>query len=158
MPQQLTIDRIERRLTTPRAAGVAGVLFALLFGASLVILRLALPEALLAQAAWTAQQATSVSLAATLAPFAGITFLWFLGVIRDRLGDLYERTLVWRSDQPQSAGLGDSGTAVTHTQLAVYALRVLLDRYRRQNKALGDFFVWEPFGQQDQDVDLAIGQ
>jgi hypothetical protein len=91
MQQGLTIERIERRLTTPRAAGVAGVLFALLFGTSVIMLRLALPEALLSQVAWTEQQVTSVALAATLAPFAGITFLWFLGVIRDRLGNLEDR-------------------------------------------------------------------
>lgn len=91
MQQGLTIERIERRLTTPRAAGVAGVLFALLFGASLILLRLALPEIPLGQVAWTQQQVTSVTLATTLAPFAGITFLWFLGVIRDRLGDLEDR-------------------------------------------------------------------
>ena len=91
MQQGLTIERIERRLTTPRAAGVAGVLFALLFGASLILLRLAMPETPLGQVAWTQQQVKSVTLATTLAPFAGITFLWFLGVIRDRLGDLEDR-------------------------------------------------------------------
>lgn len=91
MQQGLTIERIERRLTTPRAAGVAGVLFALLFGASLILLRLALPETLLGQVAWTEQQVKSVALATTMAPFTGITFLWFLGVIRDRLGDLEDR-------------------------------------------------------------------
>jgi hypothetical protein len=91
MQQQLTIDRIERRLTTPRAAGVAGVLFALLFGASTIMARLALPEAVGGRVTWTEQQITFVSLAATLAPFAGITFLWFLGVIRDRLGPLEDR-------------------------------------------------------------------
>lgn len=91
MQQGLTIERIERRLTTPRAAGVAGILFALLFGASLILLRLALPETLLGQVAWSEQQVKSVALATTMAPFAGITFLWFLGVIRDRLGDLEDR-------------------------------------------------------------------
>jgi hypothetical protein len=91
MHQRLTIEGIERRLTTPRAAGVAGVLFALLFGASLILLRLALPETLLGQVAWTEQQVNSVALATTMAPFAGISFLWFLGVIRDRLGDLEDR-------------------------------------------------------------------
>lgn len=91
MQQGVTIERIERRLTTPRAAGVAGVLFALLFGASLILLRLALPETLLGQVVWTEQQVKSVALATTMAPFAGISFLWFLGVIRDRLGDLEDR-------------------------------------------------------------------
>jgi hypothetical protein len=91
MQQQLTVERIERRLTTPRAAGVAGVLFALLFGASVTMVRLALPSVLSDSVAWTEQQVTFVSLVAQVAPFAGITFLWFLGVIRDRLGDLEDR-------------------------------------------------------------------
>jgi hypothetical protein len=91
MQQGLTIERIERRLTTPRAAGVAGILFALLFGTSLIMLRLALPETVLGLPTLTDSQMAAVSLAATLAPFAGITFLWFLGVIRDRLGDLEDR-------------------------------------------------------------------
>jgi len=91
MQQGLTAERIERRLTTPRAAGIAGILFALLFGASLILLRLALPETLLDKVSWTEQQVKSVALATTMTPFAGITFLWFLGVIRDRLGDLEDR-------------------------------------------------------------------
>ena len=33
-----------KRLTTPRAAAVAGVLFALLFGTALILIRAALPE------------------------------------------------------------------------------------------------------------------
>jgi hypothetical protein len=32
-----------------------------------------------------------VALALNMAPFAGIAFLWFIGVIRDRLGDLEDR-------------------------------------------------------------------
>ena len=55
------------------------------------MLRLALPETLLDKVSWTEQQVKSVALATTMTPFAGITFLWFLGVIRDRLGDLEDR-------------------------------------------------------------------
>ncbi len=36
------VDRHLRRLTTPKAAAFAGVLFALLFGAALVLIRTAL--------------------------------------------------------------------------------------------------------------------
>ena len=32
-----------------------------------------------------------ISLALNLVPYAGIAFLWFIGVIRDRLGDLEDR-------------------------------------------------------------------
>ena len=59
MQQGLTAERIERRLTTPRAAGIAGILFALLFGASLILWRLALPETLLDKVSWTCLLYTS---------------------------------------------------------------------------------------------------
>jgi hypothetical protein len=75
-----------RRLTTPRAAAVAGILFALLFATSLVLLRTAIPEDLSAGTAWVEQGARRITIAQGLMPFAGITFLWFIGVLRDRLG------------------------------------------------------------------------
>jgi hypothetical protein len=37
------------------------------------------------------QIAGAVSLALSLIPYAGIAFLWFIGVIRDRLGDQEDR-------------------------------------------------------------------
>jgi len=91
MQQQNRIEGLERSLTTPRAAGVAGVLFALLFGASTVMIRLAFPSGLLDHVTWTGRQVSLVTWAATLVPFAGIAFLWFLGVLRDRLGSLEDK-------------------------------------------------------------------
>jgi hypothetical protein len=80
-----------RRLTTPRAAAAAGILFGLLFGTSLVLLRTALPADLSAGTGWVEQGARRISLALGLMPFAGIAFLWFIGVVRDRLGDFEDR-------------------------------------------------------------------
>jgi hypothetical protein len=80
-----------RRLRTPRAASVAGILFALLYGASLVLIRLSIPADLRANTAWLETNSKTVVLALNLVPFAGIAFLWFIGVIRDRLGDLEDR-------------------------------------------------------------------
>jgi hypothetical protein len=37
-------------------------------------------------AAWLQGNTTTLTLALTLVPFAGIAFLWFMGVVRDRLG------------------------------------------------------------------------
>jgi hypothetical protein len=37
-------------------------------------------------AGWLTEHASRVQLAASLVPFAGIAFLWFIGVIRDQLG------------------------------------------------------------------------
>jgi hypothetical protein len=76
----------ERRLRTPRAAAVAGILFAVLFSISIVLIRLATPADLSAGAAWLESELGRVRLALGLMPFAGIAFLWFVGVVRDRLG------------------------------------------------------------------------
>ncbi|WP_197518719.1 hypothetical protein [Mycobacterium sp. ACS1612] len=75
-----------RRLSTPRTAAVAGVLFALLFATSLVLIRLALPEGEQPGAQWLRAGSTNLKIAATIMPFAAIAFLWFMGVVRDGLG------------------------------------------------------------------------
>ncbi len=79
------------RLTTPRAAAVAGIIFALLFAASLVLLRLSIPSDLTSETEWLSQTRDYLSIALVLMPFAGIAFLWFIGVIRDRFGELEDR-------------------------------------------------------------------
>lgn len=79
-------DRHIRRLTTPRAAAIAGVLFALLFGTALVLIRLALPEGAEPGSQLLRAGSTNLKIAATIMPFAGIAFLWFMGVVRDGLG------------------------------------------------------------------------
>jgi hypothetical protein len=80
------IDRRVHRLTTPRAAAVAGVLFAVLFGTALVLIRTALPEGGEPGSQWLTAGSTNLKVAATIMPFAGIAFLWFMGVVRDGLG------------------------------------------------------------------------
>jgi hypothetical protein len=65
---------------------VAGVLFALLFGTALALIRLALPEGAEPGAQWLESGSTNLKIAATIMPFAGIAFLWFMGVVRDGLG------------------------------------------------------------------------
>jgi hypothetical protein len=40
---------------------------------------------------WAGSAGTRVRLALTLMPFAGVAFLWFIGVVRDRLGELEDR-------------------------------------------------------------------
>lgn len=73
-------DRHLRYLTTPRAAAFAGVLFALLFGAALVVIRTSVPGS-----------EHRLRVAVVLMPFAGIAFLWFIGVVRDGLGALEDK-------------------------------------------------------------------
>lgn len=79
------------RLETPRAAAIAGILFAVLFGASLVLIRLSIPADMVAGDTWMETHSRTVALALNLVPYAGIAFLWFIGVIRDRLGDMEDR-------------------------------------------------------------------
>jgi hypothetical protein len=82
-----------RRLTTPRAAAWAGVLFAILFGTSLVLIVTAVPADISVEPDWVATGSGRLRYAATLMPLAGIAFLWFIGVVRDRLGDFEDRFL-----------------------------------------------------------------
>jgi len=74
-----------RNLSTPRAAAAAGVLFALLFGTALVLIRISLPEGAAPGTQWT-ENDHSIRIASLLMPFAGILFLWFIGVVRDGFG------------------------------------------------------------------------
>jgi hypothetical protein len=80
-----------QRLTTPRAAAIAGILFSVLLITSLVLIRIAMPASPQDAGAWLSDKWQSVSLALNLVPFAGIAFLWFMGVVRDRLGDSEDR-------------------------------------------------------------------
>ena len=84
-------DRQLRSLTTPRAAALAGVLFALLFGTVLVLLRTALPAGAELGSQWVDGAAGRLRVAVVAMPFAGIAFLWFIGVLRDGLGRLENR-------------------------------------------------------------------
>jgi hypothetical protein len=77
---------VERRLRTPNAAAVAGIIFAVLYGTSLVLIRLSVPSDLSDRGIWVQDQAGAISLAMNLLPFAGIAFLWFMGVVRDHMG------------------------------------------------------------------------
>ncbi|WP_396902552.1 hypothetical protein [Mycolicibacterium sp.] len=79
------------RLSTPRAAAVAGVLFAVLFGVSLVLIRTALPEGAEPGSQWIDGASTRLRVASLLMPFAGIAFLWFIGVVRDGFGRYEDR-------------------------------------------------------------------
>jgi hypothetical protein len=78
-------------LKTPRAAGLAGILFAVLYSSSIVLIRLSVPPDLADHGGWLRERAGSLSLALTLVPFAGIAFLWFMGVVRDRIGFLEDQ-------------------------------------------------------------------
>ncbi|MBK8754028.1 MAG: hypothetical protein IPL99_21310 [Candidatus Competibacteraceae bacterium] len=79
------------RLRAPRAAAIAGILFSILLITSILLLRLSVPADPLEAGAWLQTRASTVALALNLVPFAGIAFLWFIGVLRDRLGEREDR-------------------------------------------------------------------
>ena len=89
-----TEPTVRANLRTPRAAAVAGIVFSLLLGSALVLIRLSVPSGE-ASSAWLTDpgKRDAVELALGLIPFAGIAFLWFVGVIRDRIGDREDRFL-----------------------------------------------------------------
>jgi hypothetical protein len=70
---QFALDR--RALKTPRAAAIAGILFASFYGAGLVLIRLLIPADITADSSWLETNSRSISLGLNLVPFAGIAFL-----------------------------------------------------------------------------------
>ena len=85
-----TVER-DARLRAPRSAGVAGIIFAVFFIAASWLVSPRPPEGLDAAGLvewWETSARTAISIATLyLAPFAGIAFLWFIGVVRARIGD-----------------------------------------------------------------------
>jgi hypothetical protein len=80
-----------QELRTPGGAAVAGIVFALLLGVSLTLIWTALPSEPEPDLDLLEQGIDRIRLGLTLIPFAGIAFLWFVGVIRDLLGVLEDR-------------------------------------------------------------------
>ena len=82
-----------KAIRTPKAAAIAGILFALLLSAALILVRIAVPEESRQAGDWVLDDAgrRMVTIALHLLPFAGIAFLWFVGVVRDRLGENEDR-------------------------------------------------------------------
>jgi len=87
MEQKITLTRAD--LKTPRAAAIAGIVFSVLFIVSLVLIRISVPANPQEAGTWLSGGWKTVSFALHLLPFAGIAFLWFIGVLRDRMG-VYE--------------------------------------------------------------------
>ena len=78
-------------LKTPKAAAIAGMLFSLLTVAAFWLLWISVPDDPQEPGSWLSANSNTVVLGLNLLPFAGIAFLWFIGVLRDRLGQLEDR-------------------------------------------------------------------
>ncbi len=78
--------KVERRAATPIAGAIAGILFAVLFGVSVTILDKTMADVSKDTGAWLEVGAGRFKFALGLIPFAGLFFLWFIAVARERLG------------------------------------------------------------------------
>ena len=74
-----------------RSAAIAGIVFGVLLLIALTMLRVALSEDTLQSLQTDAQRRGLIRLSLHLVPFAGIAFLWFIGVVRDQLGIVEDR-------------------------------------------------------------------
>jgi hypothetical protein len=146
---------VVRAIRTPRAAAVAGIAFSVLFTMALVLVRTAVPADPEDAGRWLSDSSRrdAVLLGLGLVPFAGIAFLWFIGVVRDRIGEAEDRFfataflgsgllfvgmlfvasavaggLVVAADRSVDAlldsGAWELGREVTHELMVVYAMRM----------------------------------
>ena len=140
-----------KAMRTPRAAAVAGIAFSVLLTAVMVLMRLAVPSAPEDAGSWLTDggKRDAAILALNLLPFAGIAFLWFIGVVRDRIGQAEDRFfatvflgsgllyiamlfaagaiaggLVLTASEHPTAEVWSFGRRVTFTLLNVYAMRM----------------------------------
>jgi len=131
----MEIDQVEtlteKRLTTPRAAAIAGILFAVLLIFSLVLIRISVPANPQDAGDWLSIGSRNVNLALNILPFAGIAFLWFIGVVRDRLGENEDRffATVFLGSGLLYLGLLFASAAVAGGMIRIYGAtpRLLID-------------------------------
>jgi hypothetical protein len=83
---------VRRELRSPPSAAIAGIAYGVLMTISMVLLsRMSRVDPADLTPDILQRWSRTASLALGLVPFAGIAFLWFTGVIRDRLGVLEDR-------------------------------------------------------------------
>lgn len=86
-----TAAKAERLAETPVAGAVAGVLFAVIFSVSVSIMISTMAEVSADTGSWLATGGGQMRFALGLMPFAGLFFLWFMAVARERLGALEDQ-------------------------------------------------------------------
>ncbi|RSS80025.1 hypothetical protein [Streptomyces sp. WAC06614] len=133
----------EAALSTSWAAGLAGVVFAVLLATAIVLARIALPDGGGAHVTVDAGHRAALNVAVELVPFAGIAFLWFMGAVRTHVGEKEDRFVatvflgsglvfvatLFGAAAAVGTVLADSqqqgfGSDFAHTLLTTYALRM----------------------------------
>ena len=139
-----------RRWRSRRSAAIAGIIFAVLLLTALTMMRIALSEGSLQALQTDAQRRSLIRLSLHLVPFAGIAFLWFIGVVREQLGEVEDRLfstvflgsgllflamlfigavtstslLTMLAGADPNADLFAYGRSTTQTLISVYAMRM----------------------------------
>jgi hypothetical protein len=139
-----------RRWRSRRSAAIAGIIFAVLLLTALTMIRIALSEDSLQAFQTDAQRRSLIRLSLHLVPFAGIAFLWFIGVVREQLGEVEDRLfstvflgsgllflamlfigavtstslLTMLAGSDPNADLFAYGRSTTQTLISVYAMRM----------------------------------
>jgi hypothetical protein len=85
-PHEGALAESGRRAATPVAGSIAGILFAILFAVAVTMIRVSLADAARDPSAWLDHGVSKLKFALGLIPFAGLFFLWFIAVARERLG------------------------------------------------------------------------
>jgi hypothetical protein len=113
----------------PRVVAVSGIIFSVLYIASLVIIRLAVPADPTEPGVWLADPDSRswVRIALNLVPFTGIAFLWFMAVLRNRIGLLEDKFLA-------TVFLGSGLLFVAMLFTAVAASRGLLETFANTSR------------------------
>jgi hypothetical protein len=92
VPVTATPTRITARFwRSRRSAAVAGIIFAVLLLTAMSMIRLAFADDSLDALREDSSRRTLIRASLHLVPFAGIAFLWFIGVVRDQLGEVEDR-------------------------------------------------------------------
>jgi hypothetical protein len=135
---------------TRRAAAVAGIIFGVLLLTALVLARVAMSDSGYETLLADDHRRELIRLSLHLVPFAGIAFLWFIGVIREQLGAVEDRlfstvfmgsgllflallfsgaaissSLILMLEQPNSsADIWSYGRSTSQGLISVYAMRM----------------------------------
>lgn len=113
---------IRRQVRSPRSAAIAGILFALMRITSLILISSAIASADSYQE-WFETWSSISSVVLLLVVFSGIAFLWFTGVIRDRIGDREDRffSTIFFGSGILYVGMGFVWAAIFGAILGIYA-------------------------------------
>ncbi len=131
----MSAPSIEPRQVTapPRVVAISGVIFSALYIVSLVLLRLSVPADPTEPGAWLADPVFRnwVHFALNLVPFTGIAFLWFMAVLRNRIGLLEDRFFA-------TVFLGSGVLFVAMLFTAVAVVRGLLETFAAPDRFPAD--------------------